>query len=91
MVKSEKKPIIGIPLGDPNGIGPEIALKAMPAMVGAEFTPLLIGDGWLAEKARHLIRSDFQTPLRTVTLPEPGRRPDLKPGCLNLLDVPFNG
>ena len=39
------KPIIGVPIGDPAGIGPEIAIKsAIDERVLDVSNPLLIGD-----------------------------------------------
>lgn len=41
----DEKPRIAVPLGDPNGIGPEIALKAaLDASVRAVACPVLVGD-----------------------------------------------
>jgi len=36
---------IAIAIGDPNGIGPEIAVKAAAQSAGATFQPVLVGDG----------------------------------------------
>lgn len=40
-------PIIGVALGDPNGIGPEIAVKAMTQQAGRGACCVLVGDAWL--------------------------------------------
>jgi 4-hydroxy-L-threonine phosphate dehydrogenase PdxA len=47
---------IGITLGDPNGIGPEIAIKAAQHFSGhGRIKPLLVGDGFVIEDtANHL-------------------------------------
>ncbi len=39
------KPIIGIPIGDPAGVGPEIVVKSLTeAEVYEKCNPILIGD-----------------------------------------------
>ena len=35
---------IAVAIGDPNGIGPEIAVKAAAALSGGELQPVLVGD-----------------------------------------------
>ncbi len=62
-----RKPVIGIPLGDPSGIGPEIALKAqLNPEVGYVCVPVLIGPRRVAEDA--ILR--FRIPLRIVEVRE---------------------
>ncbi len=58
-----RKPVVGIPLGDPSGVGPEIALKAManPQMASC-CVPVLVGPRTAAEDA---IRR-FDLPLSLV-------------------------
>lgn len=53
-VAAQRKPRLGITIGDPAGIGPEVALKAVAsAAVRAVCTPVLIGDAqYLAHWAR---------------------------------------
>jgi 4-hydroxythreonine-4-phosphate dehydrogenase len=47
-----KKPILGITMGDPSGIGPEISVKALrQAKVYEICCPLIIGDAGVLEKA----------------------------------------
>ena len=42
---TENKPIIGISMGDPSGIGPEIAVKALARKeIYAICKPLIVGD-----------------------------------------------
>src|SRR5947207_15843632 len=52
----DKKPRIGITVGDPSGIGPEIVLKALAEeMVRQCCVPVVIGDAqMLAHQARKL-------------------------------------
>ncbi len=46
-----KKPVIGISMGDPAGVGPEIAVKAlMQDSVHESCNPLIIGDAWIIER-----------------------------------------
>ena len=47
-----KKPIIGIPLGDPAGIGPEITIKTFDDKETTDICNLLlVGDKYVVEKA----------------------------------------
>ncbi|MBA7572918.1 D-threonate 4-phosphate dehydrogenase [subsurface metagenome] len=65
-----KKPIIGISMGDPAGVGPEIAVKALNRdTVHSVCHPLIIGDAWILErelkryspdKTLHVVRSVHQ-------------------------------
>ena len=49
--------MIGLCLGDPTGIGPEVSLKALAAEAGADQTRyLLIGDGPLLAKLNASLR-----------------------------------
>jgi 4-hydroxythreonine-4-phosphate dehydrogenase len=56
-----EKPILGITMGDPSGIGPEIAVKALGnAEIYNICRPLLIGDACVMEKAvKALKRKDI--------------------------------
>ena len=46
MQTKKQKPILGISIGDVNGIGPEVILKALAdARVFSNFTPLIYGHG----------------------------------------------
>lgn len=48
----DKKPILGITMGDPSGNGPEISVKAlMDPMVYEKCRPLIVGDGVCMEAA----------------------------------------
>ncbi|WP_246657594.1 4-hydroxythreonine-4-phosphate dehydrogenase PdxA [Cohaesibacter sp. CAU 1516] len=52
---------IGITMGDPSGIGPEVICKALSAMTPEERSGVLvIGDRLFMDRARDLIKSDFQ-------------------------------
>ncbi len=70
------KPIIGISMGDPAGIGPEICLKALrTGRLQARCRPVVLGDPWVMRKVSKDLDMDF--PLRTIYNPiEIGDRPD---------------
>ncbi|WP_319533041.1 4-hydroxythreonine-4-phosphate dehydrogenase PdxA [uncultured Cohaesibacter sp.] len=80
---------IGITMGDPSGIGPEVVCKALSAMSNEERAGVLvIGDRLFMERARDLIGADFQfvaeggaadgsVPLLHVEAPNAA---DIKPG-----------
>jgi 4-hydroxythreonine-4-phosphate dehydrogenase len=61
----ELKPIVGITMGDPASIGPEIALKALLQPEIYEICrPILVGDGGVFNKIREKLGIDIQ--LNTV-------------------------
>lgn len=79
-----KKPIIGITIGDPSGVGPEISLKALENReVMGSCVPVLYGDARVLEKAASIVGSG----LEVLLLEEPG---DALEGRINLvsLEVP---
>jgi 4-hydroxythreonine-4-phosphate dehydrogenase len=77
------KPIIGITMGDPLGIGPEILVKALCGHeVHALCIPVVIGD----PNIMHTALSRFSIPLRIHNIHDPTQGKD-DPGCLNLLAV----
>lgn len=48
----KEKPILGITMGDPGSIGPEITVKALSRPeIYVSCRPLIIGDAWVMEKA----------------------------------------
>ena len=54
----EKRPIVAITMGDPAGVGPEIAVKALSTEeVYALCRPLVIGDARALARARDLLKS----------------------------------
>jgi 4-hydroxythreonine-4-phosphate dehydrogenase len=59
-----KLPRIAVTMGDPAGVGPELALRLLQnAEIAAELTPIVFGDaGVLARVARHL-GWDFNSPV----------------------------
>ncbi len=73
------RPIIGIPIGDPVGIGPEIAIKALahPELYGA-VRPLVFGDRIILEQVLASLK------LNAVTHPDDGR---YEAGTVDFIDV----
>jgi len=78
-----KRSIIGIPLGDIAGVGPEIVVKALanPAVYQA-VQPLVIGEASALRRALRITGLDLT--LRTVTDPAQGR---YQPGVTDLVDL----
>lgn len=71
-----KKPIIGITVGDPNGIGPEVALKCLLPGSGVHdvCVPVLFGPAEVFRTAAHRSRSRIEVrfhPLEEALAPEP--------------------
>ncbi len=76
-------PIIAIPMGDPNGVGPEIIVKALSDSAIYEICrPLVIGDAWCLAKALEYCK--LKMLLHTVERPGEGL---YQPGFLNLIDL----
>ncbi len=64
MQTKKQRPILGISIGDINGIGPEVILKALAdARVYAHFTPLIYGHGKALSHYKKVLN------LKTCTLP----------------------
>jgi len=80
---ADPRPVIGITMGDPLGIGPEILIKALQHPDVYDICrPLVIGDRYVMERAVSQF-SPF-TSLHQVTAAAFGR---YEPGCLDLLAV----
>lgn len=76
-------PIIAIPMGDPNGIGPEIVVKALANPAVYEVCrPLVVGDAWCLARAMGFCGLNLM--LHTVDDPETGL---YQPGFVNLIDL----
>ena len=58
---------IAISIGDPNGIGPEIALKAAVEQTDGAITPVLVGDAYVIEHYRRLLR--IEAPVEVIDAP----------------------
>lgn len=77
------KPFIGIPMGDPAGIGPEITVKALAHPEIYELcNPIVIGDKDVLENAIRICGVDLT--LNVVDTVEAGR---YQPGTVDLIDL----
>lgn len=66
-------------MGDPSGVGPELILKAFrEGGMAGEFA--VVGDGDILRACNDALR--YGVPLRTME-----DRSDMKPGCINVLDL----
>lgn len=83
MMSDPTLPIIAIPMGDPNGIGPEIVVKALANPAVYEVCrPLVVGDAWCLARAMGFCGLNLM--LHTVDDPETGL---YQPGFVNLIDL----
>jgi len=83
MMSEPSKPLLGISLGDPGGIGPEICAKALgsPAIYDL-CRPLVVGD---AEILREAVRfCSLELPIRVCDRPANGA---YRPGVIDVLDL----
>lgn len=80
----KEKPILGITMGDPAGIGGEITVKALaePGLYD-RCRPVVIGDAWVMEAAARIVgRQDIQIhPVATVADCR------FQPGVIDVLDM----
>ncbi len=78
-----RSPLIGITMGDPAGVGPEITAKALATpSVTTSCRPVVIGDRSVMEATLSLLRS----PLRLHVVAKPGEA-RFEPGTLECLDL----
>ncbi|MCB0607877.1 MAG: 4-hydroxythreonine-4-phosphate dehydrogenase PdxA [Lewinella sp.] len=78
-----EKPVIGISMGDPAGIGPEIILKACSAPeIGEICNPVVVGEQWVLEEANRSVGAELT--LRPITRIAEAR---FEPGILNVLNL----
>ncbi len=83
MTESTSLPVIVIPMGDPNGIGPEIVVKALADPAIYEICrPLVVGDAWCLARALEFCQLELL--LHTVASPDEGV---YLPGFINLIDL----
>jgi len=78
LIVGRTRPRIGITMGDPSGIGPEVVLKAVAEEdVRAVCQPIIIGDAQLlAHTARTLdLQCGYEIVGRDESLPDQGERP----------------
>jgi len=78
-----QRPVLGITMGDPAGIGPEIAIQALAEPeVYKLCSPLLIGDTGVLKQAARIVGADIE--FRTV--PEPSAAQFIH-GTIDVLDL----
>lgn len=83
MTKSINKPIIGIPMGDPAGIGPEIIVKALKdESIYKICNPIVIGDAEIIKKAAQICNIDTKINIITST-----KNADCNQETLNIIDL----
>ena len=81
------RPRIGITMGDPAGVGPEVIVKALAhAEVYARSRPIVIGDAKRLERAVQLTRTRLA--IRTVAQPQAARYEPGTADCIDLALVP---
>ena len=57
----KRKPIIGLTMGDPNGIGPEIIVRALTKLNSRlDWHPVIFGDAWIIEQDTSKLDSTTQ-------------------------------
>lgn len=75
-------PLIGITMGDPVGIGPELVCQALKDSEIYEFCqPLVIGDAGVLNAAKHILKLNIE--IRSVESPDAGI---YEPGRINVLN-----
>jgi 4-phospho-D-threonate 3-dehydrogenase / 4-phospho-D-erythronate 3-dehydrogenase len=77
------KPVIGIPMGDPSGIGPEIIMKALKNYSLFEICkPLVIGNAKVLNKIEEIINTGLQ--FNIINHPSQGK---YIPGILDIISL----
>ena len=78
-----KLPLIGITMGDPAGVGPEVVLKALThAEVYTQCRPLVIGDAKQLSRASRLLQSKLE--VHSINKPE---NAEFKFGAVDCIDL----
>ncbi|SHN71936.1 4-hydroxythreonine-4-phosphate dehydrogenase PdxA [Desulfovibrio litoralis] len=82
-MNSTYKPLVGIPMGDPAGVGPEIVVMALSKpFVNAISRPVVIGDKKTLEQAMKITKINLT--IKEITNVNQG---DFKDGVLNLINL----
>ena len=83
MAELTKRPVIGVTVGDPAGIGPEVVIKALsqPALYN-KVKPLVFADRSVLEQTVKMLSVDMD--LHTVNDPHNGH---YEAGCIDFIDV----
>ena len=78
-----KKPVIAVPMGDPAGIGPEIAVKAAALKEVADAAScIFIGDLQMARQAKSITGANVK-----IHVIESADQAVFEPGIMNLMDL----
>lgn len=78
-----RKPLIAVPIGDPAGVGPEIAAKSADSGKVVDTADcIFIGDKTIMENAVRITRAELK--VHVIHEPEEG---DYREGILNLIDL----
>lgn len=78
-----EKSLIAVPIGDPAGVGPEIAAKAVASREVFDAADcIIVGDKTIMEKAVNIV--DAELTIHVIASPEEG---DFREGVLNLIDL----
>lgn len=78
-----EKSLIAVPIGDPAGVGPEIAAKAVASRKVFDAADcIIVGDKTIMEKAVNIVNAEFT--IHVIAGPEEG---DFREGVLNLIDL----
>ncbi len=78
-----KKPVIGIPMGDPAGIGPEIVVKALVnESIYEVCRPLVIGEAEVIKKAAEICKLDIR-----VKVVKTSTEGEYHKGIINVIDL----
>lgn len=78
-----KRPIIGIPMGDPAGIGPEIVVKAFNNKdIFSVCRPIVIGDAGVLKSAAEICKIELE--INVVASAADG---NFQQGCLDVIDL----
>lgn len=76
-----ERPLLGLTIGDPAGVGPEICIKALNREETAHVCrPVLYGDGTVLERAMEIVPTRME--LRRIEVPA-----DYRDGALNLVSL----
>ncbi|HHY46788.1 MAG TPA: 4-hydroxythreonine-4-phosphate dehydrogenase PdxA [Firmicutes bacterium] len=89
MLGRDARPVaIGVPIGDPNGIGPEVAVRAVLALKNRDYGVFLVGDSWVVRRAVSLVAEAGNVQVRVLAGPEdiPGDMVTAR-GGVDVLDV----
>ncbi len=82
-MKKRNRPIIGLPIGDVSGIGPEIVVKALEdPQITRDLDVVVIGDAEIMNRAIRLL--DSKLTVDTCRSPAQG---DFSSGVMNLIDM----